>query len=460
MNDDRSALSSVWGQLGGDAGLLDRVSLGGAVPLESPLPVGVIAGASVAAAALAAAEYRFPSGIPELAIDPGAVATAFGSERHLRVDGEPVVGFAPLSKFWPAADGWVRTHANYPHHRERLLSALGTDAAGLGAAIAARTAVEVEDVVCAAGGPAFAVRSEQEWAAHPQARAVAAEPLVGIERLAGGRAASPGRPAGVDRPLRVLDLTRVIAGPVAGRTLAFAGADVLRVDSPQLAEIPEQHVDTGWGKRSTLLDLSEGRDRTVFEELLAGADVVLSGYRPGALDRFGLSPEELAERHPGIVVGTLAAWGRGGPWAGRRGFDSLVQAASGIAVLCGDAGADAGAGGRPGALPVQALDHASGYLLAAAVLRGLVRSRAEGSAQHASVTLAGTAAWLLGKDRSAATTGAGLDPAPYLAEADTAVGRLRYARPPFRLPGGPETWAEPVRPWGGDRADWHAAPRN
>ncbi|WP_037571087.1 CoA transferase [Phaeacidiphilus oryzae] len=446
MNDDRAELAGVWRRLGGDAALVERVTVGGPVPLDSPpLPLGFVAGVAAAAAALAGAEYLFPFGVPELVLDPAAVATAFGSERHLRLEGERVVGFAPLSKFWPAADGWVRTHANYPHHQQRLLKALGTDAEGLGSAIAGRPAAEVEEMVCDGGGLAFAVRTEAEWAAHPQGRAVAAEPLVSLEAVPG---AAPERPVEAGRSFRVLDLTRTIAGPVAGRTLSFLGADVLRVDSPQLAEIPEQHLDTGWGKRSTLLDLAARSDREVFEELLIGADVVLIGYRPGALDRFGLSPEELAARHPGVVVGTLAAWGRTGPWAGRRGFDSLVQAATGIALLTG-----AGEEGRPGALPVQALDHASGYLLAAAVLRGLVRRRAEGGSQHASVTLAGTANWLLGAERSAAPAGP-LDPAPYLAEADTAAGRLRYALPPFRLPGGPLTWAEPVHPWGSDRPSW------
>src|SRR5262249_27966654 len=169
--------------------------------------------------------------------------------------------------------------------------------------------------------------------------------------------------------IRVLDLTRVIAGPVAGRTLGALGAEVLRVDPPHLPELTQQHLDTGPGKRAAALDLSDELPR---EALLAGADVVLAGYRPGALARFGLSAPELADRHPGTVHVSLSAWGTTGPWATRRGFDSLVQVATGIAAECG------GGDGTPGALPAQVLDHATGHLAAGAALRALAaRARGE-----------------------------------------------------------------------------------
>lgn len=165
----------------------------------------------------------------------------------------------------------------------------------------------------------------------------------------------------------MLDLTRVIAGPVATRTLALLGADVLRVDDPGLPEIAAQHLDNGMGKRSALLDLRKDEDREVFDTLLEEADVVVTGYRPHALDRFGLTPEELAQRRPGIVIATLDAWGSAGPWRDFRGFDSIVQAATGISMLTSPDDT------KPGALPAQALDHASGYLLAAGVLIALSR---------------------------------------------------------------------------------------
>uniref|UniRef100_UPI001968ADBD CoA transferase n=1 Tax=Streptomyces scabiei TaxID=1930 RepID=UPI001968ADBD len=294
-------------------------------------------------------------------------------------------------------------------------------------------------------------------------RAVAARPLVEHERLdtAPARVLAPLGDASPLLPaagLRVLDLTRVIAGPVAGRALALLGADVLRVDPPGLPEIPDQHTDTGSGKRSALLDLGRAADRRAFEELLAAADVVLTGYRPGALDRFGLSPHALAARRPGLVVAQLSAWGAYGPWAGRRGFDSLVQVATGIAAI-------EGTREQPGALPAQALDHGTGYLLAAAVLRALTEQAEQGYGRVLRLSLARTAAWLTGgigqtaeADAEAATDrdeGVAYDgPEAWLAERDSPLGRLRYALPPLSFEGGPGDWARPPGPWGADEPRW------
>ncbi|MET7455567.1 CoA transferase [Streptomyces sp. NPDC005574] len=453
-------IAFAWSAVGGDPALVARVSAvtrEGA--LEGRLPVRDLARACVAACSLAAAELGARRAglaeVPRVRVDDGAVATAFVSERHLRVDGRAPVAFAPLSGFWRTADGWVRTHANYPHHRARLLSALGLPegrADRFEEALAERTARQVEDAVHAAGGLAVALRTPAEWAAHAQAAAVAGRPLVERHRLDSAPARVPAvlqdAPLLPAAGLRVLDLTRVIAGPVATRTLALLGADVLRVDPHRLPELPDQHADTGFGKRSATLDLVA--DRSVLEELLATADVVVTGYRPGTLDRFGLSPHALAERRPGVVVAQLSAWGSYGPWGERRGFDSLVQAATGIAAV-------EGSPGRPGALPVQALDHGSGYLLAAAVLRAVTEQSREGGSRLVAVALARTARWLL--------SGAGADPqepadalydgpGPWLAETDGPLGRLRYALPPVSFTGGPTDWARPPGRWGTDPARW------
>ena len=186
---------------------------------------------------------------------------------------------------------------------------------------------------------------------------------------------------------RVLDLTRVIAGPVATRTLAAWGADVLRLDSPSLPEIPAQALDTLPGKRSALLDLGQPAGRARLEELLAEADVVVQGYRPGALSRFGLAADDLAQRHPHLTVVTLSAWGSTGPWAARRGFDSLVQCSTGIAVA-------EGAGGKPGVLPAQVLDHATGYLAAAAAMLAVAGLERGEPPRSIRLSLAQTAHWL------------------------------------------------------------------
>ncbi|MDH6216032.1 CoA transferase [Streptomyces pseudovenezuelae] len=467
-----TGLTFAWSALGGDPALLPRVSTvvrEGA--LQGRLPVQKLAPACVGACALAAAELAArrtgTTNVPEVRMDDGAVATAFVSERHLLVDGRAPETFAPLSRFWRTSDGWVRTHANYPHHRARLLDALGVpeDVDAVAAALAERSSVEVEEAVYAAGGLAVALRTTKEWAAHEQAIAVATRPLVERERLdtAHARVLAPitrtpslpvsGTPLLPAAGLRVLDLTRVIAGPVATRTLALLGADVLRVDAPQLPELPDQHADTGFGKRSARLDLAA--DRRAFEELLAAADVVVTGYRPGALDRFGLSPEALAERRPGVVVAQLSAWGAYGPWRGRRGFDSLVQVATGIAALEGSVE-------RPGALPAQALDHGTGYLLAAAVLRALTEQSYEGGSRCVRLSLARTAEWLVngveaGDAEDAGDAGGVLPysgPEAWLAETDSALGRLRYARSPVSFAGGPVDWARPPVPWGTDPARW------
>ncbi|MFJ8009755.1 CoA transferase [Streptomyces fagopyri] len=474
MTRPATATESVWTALGGDPALLSRLSTAvRAGTLDARLPVRELARACVGACALAAAELtavRTGGSVPPVRVDDGAVATAFVSERHLLVDGRAPVNFAPLSRFWRTADGWVRTHANYPHHRARLLDALGLDADAsvetVAACLAGRSAVEVEDTVYAAGGLAVALRTAAEWAAHEQGAAVARLPLLSRESVAGADRSAPHAPARLPgdplRPaagVRVLDLTRVIAGPVATRTLALLGADVLRVDTPRLPEDPDAHTDTGFGKRSAKLDLGVRADRRTFEDLLAEADVVVTGYRPGALDRFALTPEALAVRRPGLVVAQLSAWGRNGPWSGRRGFDSLVQAASGIAAIEGSAG-------RPGALPAQALDHGTGYLLAAAVLRSLTERSREGGTFLVRTALARTAAWLvhgLGRpdeerpdeerpDGKRPETS--YDPAPWLAETDSDLGRLRYARTPVSFAGGPADWARPPGRWGTDAARW------
>ncbi|MCX4822166.1 CoA transferase [Streptomyces sp. NBC_01142] len=470
-----SGTAQAWAALGGDPALLGRVRYEGTGGLPAALPVMELARSTVAVCALAAAELaarRTGGPVPSVRVDDGAVTAAFLSDRLVRVDGEAPTTFAPLSRFWRAADGWVRTHANYPHHRARLRSSLGLpDDAGVedvAAVIGACRAAEVEERVYAAGGLAVAARGPKEWAAHEQGALAAAHPLLTMERL--GQEHPPRvlpRPAGEPllpcAGLRVLDLTRVLAGPVATRTLALLGADVLRIDAPQLPESQEAHNDTGMGKRSTRLDLGSGAGRAAFEELLAEADVVVTAYRPGALDRFGLTPEALAARRPGLVVARLSAWGRYGPWHQRRGFDSLVQVATGIAAVEG--GAE-----QPGALPAQALDHGTGYLLAAGVLRALTGQHDEGGARLVQLALSQTAAWLVNGlgtadpareagareavAREAAQEAGAYDPEPWLIETDSPMGRLRHALPAVSFDGGPANWARPSGIWGTDTPVW------
>ncbi|QPP05644.1 hypothetical protein G4Z16_03700 [Streptomyces bathyalis] len=489
-------IAHAWAALGGDGALLERISCTQRAVLPSRLPVLELARASVAVCSLAAAELSSvraggtgtgttagggggnESGsraVPSVQVDDGAVATSFTSGRHLRADGRAPVTFSPLSRFWRTADGWLRTHANYPHHRTRLLSALGisvedrddtTLAEILATELAQRDAAEVEETVHAAGGLAVAVRTAKEWAAHPQGLQAARRPLLTTARMDQAPVRTLPDPSGKGpmHGVRVLDLTRVLAGPVASRALALFGADVLRIDAPQLPENLDTHADTGAGKRSALLDLSSRSGQAAFDELLAAADVVVTGYRPGALDRFGLAPESLADRRPGVVVGQLSAWGAYGPWHRRRGFDSLVQAASGISIIEGQQ--DEAGEGIPGALPAQALDHGTGYLLAAALMRALTEQRrGRCGARLVRLALSQTANWLMNgltsqispyalSQAAEAAAQEPVDPAAWLAETDSPLGRLRYALPPVAYDGSPTDWPHPPGMPGTDPAAW------
>lgn len=389
--------------------------------------------------------------------DPARVATAFASDRVFALDGQPMEGFAPLSGFFPTTDGWVRTHANYPHHRSRLTGLVGLpDDVGrtaFAARLAELPAQELEDRAAGAGAIVARVRTEPEWRESAPGRAAASGPLVRTAlvdgrtgpRRAGGTGPGPA-PRAPLAGVRVLDLTRVIAGPVATRTLALLGADVLRVDPPDPAEIGWQHLDTGQGKRSTLLDLGQTSGLRTAQDLLDAADVLVTGYRPGAIEALGLRVP------PGVVTARVSAWGQAGPWAGRRGFDSIVQAASGIALL-------EGRDGTPGALPAQALDHASGYLLAAGVVDAL-GLRGDGQDRDVSVSLARTAAWLLdlpGRDplHPAATVPRRAARADGPGGVTVTHDRVTSARPAL-----PEydDYVRPASPWGSDAPAWLPAP--
>ena len=396
----------------------------GGVPLSSRTATGDLALVSVAAVALAA-------GIDLTHIDPVRIAVAYRSDRYLEVGGTPPPVWAPLSGFWASADGWIRTHGNYPHHARALRTALDLDDAA-GAEAVARTLETLHTAV--------AVRPEDravdEALRQTPVVDVAVTEAIGRRRGKDRRLLSPG--AAGRAPLdgvRVLDLTRVIAGPVCTRTLTLLGADVLRIDPPHLPELPWQHLDTGHGKRTALLD---ARDAAL-HDLLETADAVVLGYRPAALERLGLSPDALAERHPGLLVAQLSAWGTSHPE--RAGFDSLVQAESGIALIEGDCG-------RPGALPAQALDHSAGYLLAAALTQ-LLRHR-DGHSRVVRTSLRRIAAELLGMPRTPhASALPEVDASGHLARFDVDGEAVVTAAP--ALPGlafdAPHVWGADAPRW-------------
>ncbi|KIM29387.1 hypothetical protein M408DRAFT_22760 [Serendipita vermifera MAFF 305830] len=243
-----------------------------------------------------------------------------------------------------------------------------------------------------------ALRSFAEWDKHPQSHALRGNPPIQLVKIAD----SPPRAlSGSLRPLegiKVLELTRVLAGPAAGRTLADLGADVLWVTSPQLPSLPVADIDTSRGKRATQLDLTQPEDADKLRDLASGADVFLQSYRPNSLCHRGFSPEELARLRPGIVVANLRGYGWEGPWQEKRAFDSLVQAATGLNLAEGQARAES-RNDDPSpknieALPVQCLDHGAGQLLAFGIMAALYRSMKEGGSWEVRVSLAGVGEWL------------------------------------------------------------------
>lgn len=431
----------IWTALTGDREPAARVEITGPPEvLPSIFPVTQLATVSVVSSLAAADEDA------DITVDTRHVGAAFRSERHLRVDDEPAGDpFDPLSRFFRTADGWIRLHANYPWHRERLLGVLGVDddPEAVAAAVARWPGLVLEDAIAGVGGCAAVVRTPAESRSNPQGKLVAALPLLELARVGDAAPRVPGRAP------RVLDLTRVIAGPVCTRTLAAHGADVLRIDSPDMPEPEFLANDALVGKRSAFLDLRDPADRAQLDALVADADVVVQGYRPGALDAFGLDPSALVDRHPGLVVLTLSAWGHDGPWSGRRGFDSLVQAASGISVL-----ERAAAGDPPGVLPAQILDHATGYLAAAAVLVALRRQRETGGSWRARLSLAQTAAWLLRQPRRAIPAVEQIDPTPYLVDLASGEHTVTVVSPPGMINARPLMWPSPPPTLGADAPQW------
>jgi crotonobetainyl-CoA:carnitine CoA-transferase CaiB-like acyl-CoA transferase len=263
----------------------------------------------------------------------------------------------------------------------------------------------------------------------------------------------PHAAAGPLAGVRVLDLTRVIAGPVGTRFLAAYGADVVRIDPPGFAEVGALLPETTLGKRCAALDLREPADRQVFERLVAGADVLVGGFRSDAMGRLGYDPESLRALNPDLIVARHDAYGWEGPWSTRRGFDSLVQMSVGITA----AGAEAAGVDRPTPLPAQALDHGTGYLHAAAVCRALTRRHRDALVSDTLGSLVGAAGVLT----SLPTPDAFAAAAPIWTEDDTVPGTspwgpLRQAPIPGRIRGIEPAFAVEAGPLGRHEPRWSA----
>jgi crotonobetainyl-CoA:carnitine CoA-transferase CaiB-like acyl-CoA transferase len=427
---------------------------GGDPVLPTSYRVGAAAGGALAAVGVAAADlWEIRTGRRQrVAVDLRAAAAALRSERYVRLDGKAAERFDPVSGYYRTRDDrWLQLHCNFPHHREGALRVLGCDGdrAAVAAAVARRDGQELEDAIVAAGMCGALLRTRAEWETHPQSKAVAPLPMIEIRRI--GDSTPEPLPAGA-APLggvRVLELTRVIAGPVAGRTLAQHGAEVLRITSPRRPDMAGLEVDTGAGKLTAHLDLDEPDAMQRLRGLVRDADVVSQGYRPGALAARGLSPEALAAERPGIVAVVLSAWSHEGPWRNRRGFDSLVQSTTGIVDWTGE---------RPRPLPAQALDHVSGYLMAYGAMLALARRAHEGGSWLVRVSLCTTGEWLhrLGRvdDGRGYRDPALDDVTDLMIETDSPYGRIRHVRPVVELSETPARWTRPAAPPGTHPAAW------
>jgi crotonobetainyl-CoA:carnitine CoA-transferase CaiB-like acyl-CoA transferase len=416
--------------------------------------------------ALRRTESRLAAGrssIPIVRVDSIEACMAFQSERHLELE-RPGTLWEELSGHYRTADGHIQFHTNFPHHRRAVLEAIGCGPEAtrqtVEAVVADRGRFDLERAVGDAGGIAAALRSIEEWAEHPHAAHVKGRPPLRLFPTPGrpGRPAGSLRPAPSDRPLagvRVLDLTRVIAGPVASRALAAYGADVLRIGADHLPVVESLLPDTTLGKRFAHCDLTTPEGRTVLLGLASEADVILNGYRPGALEARGLAEADFLNANPELIIASLSAFGTDGPWGGRRGFDSITQTATGIVA----AETEAFSSAEPRPLPCQFLDHATGYLLALGIVSALTDRHRGLGARSVEASLLTTRNWLVGIPLRLPSAPTATQPMPTTTEPtlitrDTPYGRIGHVGQPGRIDGVPAHWERgPSRP-GADRAVW------
>jgi crotonobetainyl-CoA:carnitine CoA-transferase CaiB-like acyl-CoA transferase len=449
----------------------DSVALtGGTDPiLPTPFRIGETGVAALAATGLAVSDlWELRTGRrQDVSVNARQATASLRSGHYMQMDDAAVSHERnTIMGVYPAKDGrWSYLHCNFPNHRAAALSVLGVpeDREAVRAAVSKWDALELEEAIIAAKGAGGMVRTMDEWARHPQAAAIASLPLMEIVQI-GDSPAEP-LPDG-DRPLsgiRVLDLTRVLAGPTCARTLAEHGADVMKITAAHLPNIGYQEYDTGHGKLNAQLDLRQPGDLETLRGLIRETDVFSQGYRPGTLGGRGLSPEALAELRPGIVFVSLCAFSHVGPWASRRGFDTVVQTVSGITSRQGDLfpGKEPG----PQFYPVSAIDYLTGYLMAFGAMVALARRARQGGSWLVRISLAQTGRWLV--DRGQVPESQLQDvPKEFSADelerwsiaSDTPVGRLRHLGPVVRLSETPPRWARPTVPLGYHEPVWPARP--
>ncbi len=454
----------------------DAVKITGADPVFStPFKLGetcasVLAGVGVAVSDI----WELKTGRRQnVAIDARHAAAALRSTLYMQRPG-PDGAFAPvvndnheamlkITQPWPTKDGrWFLPHFGLPNLKERVLDVLGCEPTpeSVSKAVAQWHALDLEAAIDKARACGGMVRSNAEWLAHPHGQALKAKPIVEIFKIADSdpEPFPMGDGSQNDRPLsgiRALDLTRILAGPIAARTLAENGADVLMVAAEHLPQIDEHVMDTSHGKRSCFLNLKAADGAARLTELARGADVFSQGYRPGMLEDLGFGPADLAKIRPGIVYLSISCFGAGGPFSHRGGWEQVAQTVTG---LCHDGGD--GSGNQPGLLPAAACDYTTGYLGAYGVLLALARRAREGGSYHVRVSLCQSGMFIYRQGKTAFAepnmdlTNSERD--ALCIDTQPALGPLRHLGPILQLSETHPHWTRPTPVLGGDAPEWLA----
>lgn len=437
--------------------------------VPAPFRVAAAAAAALSLTAACAAEIRRLGGgaAQEMEIDLRAAAATLVGFALLTLDGKAVPRPAesnPTVGLYRAACGrFIHLQGGFPHLAERTLALLNAsnDAASIAAAVAKWDGLALEDALAHMSQCGALVRTREQWAASPQGQALAQTPPLVLRRIGDAPRLELSERDAPLAGLRVLDLTRVLAGPAAGRTLASHGAEVLAIRSPALPTIDLFDLETGIGKRCAFLDLKRPAEAEQLRQLARQADVFVESYRPGGLARLGFSAEALALLSPGIVHVAISCYGHHGPWAARPGWEQMAQAATGIAFEQGAflARRDKKKNGPPALIGAAACDFITGYLAAAGAAAALLRRMREGGSWKVEVSLAATAQWLLalGIEPDAAIPAA-WDPAAgmdaYRQTWQTGRGPLSALGPVMRMAETPPAWQRPPPELGADRPTW------
>lgn len=407
--------------------------------------------------------------VPNVSVSLDHASVEFKSELLYILDGVPAPPlWGPIAGLYKTTDGHVSIHDSFPHHRAGALKLLGLPADCVDKDLIAQRAKDwkaeaLEKAAAESGSVIYSLRSPEQWAALPQRAALPPFPIM-IRKIRDSPRNMPKQwsegPVDFDkciRGLRVLEMTRVVAGPLCGKTLAAHGADVLWINGEHLPYLPNLDRDMARGKRTAFLDIRTPKGLEKFRDLLKSTNVFIQSFRPGSMTGKGFSPEYLAELNPDIVYGSISAWGQSGPWRHNRGFDSMVQVAGGINVAEAEA---FGEGGVSKKLPTQALDHIAGYFLALGVLTGLHRHMTEGGAWEVHVSLAAVMEYLKSLGRYSKEGFDCFDPsvpadaAPFSETRETGFGDMVAVKHSASVDGYATGWDYMPMPLGTHKAEW------